>query len=63
MDNILANEQSLAWMEEKNLKMRDALDANDAEANVSLGSVIAQGANQMHAFAISASMVSNMVIA
>ena len=64
MDNIPADEQSLrAWMEEKNLEMRDALDANDAEAIVSLGSVIAQGADQMRAFATRASMVSNMVIA
>ena len=48
MDNIPADQQSLrAWMEEKNLEMRDALDANDVEALVSLGSVIAQGANQL----------------
>ena len=49
-------------MEETNLEMRDALDANDAEAIVSLGSVIAQGADQMRAYATRASMVSNMVI-
>ena len=55
MDNIPADEQSLrAWMEEKNLEMRDALDANDAEAIVSLLSVIAQGADQMRAFAVRA---------
>ena len=64
MDNIPADEQSLlAWIEDKNLEMRDALDTNDAEAIVSLGSVIAQGADQMRAFATRASMVSNMVIA
>ena len=33
-----SSEQRLrAWMEEENLEMRDALDANDAEAIVSLG--------------------------
>ena len=50
-------------VEEKNLEMRDALDANGAEAIVSLGSVIAQRADQMRPFATRASMVSNMVIA
>ena len=55
MDNIPADEQSLqAWMEEKNLEMRDALDA---KAIVSLGSVMAQGADQMRAFASRAPMV------
>ena len=54
MDNILADEQSLrAWMEEKNLEMRDALDANDGVCD----------SDQMRAFATRASMVSNMVIA
>ena len=63
MENIPADEQSLrAWMEHKNLEMRDALDANDAEAIVSLVSVIVQGADQMRAFATRACMVSNMVI-
>ena len=48
MDNISFVEQSLrAWMEDKNLEMRDALDANDAE---------------VRAFATRASMVSNLVI-
>ena len=37
-------------------------NANDVGAIVSLGSVIAQGADQMRAFATRASMVSNMVI-
>ena len=32
--------------------MRDVLDVHDAEAIVSLGSVIAQGAEQMRTFAI-----------
>ena len=43
LDNIPADEQSLrAWMEDKHLEMRDTLDANDAEAIVSLGAVIAR---------------------
>ena len=63
MDNIPTDEQSLrAWMEDKNLEMHDALDAGDAEAISSLGSVIAKGADQMRALATHGSMESNMVI-
>ena len=50
MDDMPTDEQNLSsWLEDKNLEMRDALDAGDREAISSLGPLIAKGADQMRA--------------
>ena len=50
MEDMPTDEQNLrSWLEDKNLEMRDALDAGDTEAISLLGPLIAKGADHMRA--------------